>query len=259
MIGLPLFLEKLFVFFSFKACRSVITSKSFGSFVQWLSSYSQSKNKLKFISIFPEALPTNKFIRDSLDIDIQKRYEKNEECFWLLYVGGLREEKLIEDVLKMLSYFIKSYKTTGLIKLKIVGDGPARMQLGNLARELGIEDNVFFLGSLSNENLVEEYSNADVFVSPLTGTSLREAALCGLPIVAYDIDWISGFFENGENILLAKNRNFKEMAKLVYLLYSDVDIRIKISKNIFHFARKNFIFEEDQKEIVLSEYENAYK
>ncbi|SFB75025.1 glycosyltransferase family 4 protein [Massilia yuzhufengensis] len=72
--------------------------------------------------------------------------------------------------------------------LMIAGDGPERPRLESLARELGVEQRVRFLGVVSQPELADYYNAADVLVlaSSREGWAnvLLEAMACGTPVVA---------------------------------------------------------------------------
>lgn len=71
---------------------------------------------------------------------------------------------------------------------RIAGDGPQMQILRSLAKELGIEDRVQFLGWQSREQLIELYKQANVFLFPSRHegmpNALLEAMASGLPIIA---------------------------------------------------------------------------
>ena len=80
-------------------------------------------------------------------------------------------------------------------KLLIVGDGPQREALSDLARECAVADSVIFAGKVSYEDLPAYYSAADVFAMPARtrgagldveglGIVYLEAQACGVPVVA---------------------------------------------------------------------------
>jgi len=71
----------------------------------------------------------------------------------------------------------------------------------------------------------------DVFASPYTGTSLREAALCGLPIIAYDMDWVKNFLINENNTLLVEPHNVQQFAEAALLLMKNKELSNKIGEN----------------------------
>jgi len=95
---------------------------------------------------------------------------------------------------------------------------------------LGVKEYIQFLGYIPNEQIADYYSNSDIFVSPLTGNSLREAALFGLPIVAYEMDWVVGIFQHNENILFAKPGDPQDMAQQVIRLLKEPELAVHIGQ-----------------------------
>ncbi len=74
----------------------------------------------------------------------------------------------------------------------VVGDGDDRPRLAALARDLGISDAVRFAGRVPDEELVDHYRLADLFVMPSSkegfGIVFLEAMACGVPAVGLDVD-----------------------------------------------------------------------
>ncbi|HHS50629.1 MAG TPA: glycosyltransferase family 1 protein [candidate division Zixibacteria bacterium] len=74
------------------------------------------------------------------------------------------------------------------VQLYLLGDGPLRDDLEKLCTELGIEQNVHFMGAQPHENMPALISSADVIVIPslMEATSVAglEAMACERPIVA---------------------------------------------------------------------------
>lgn len=70
----------------------------------------------------------------------------------------------------------------------VVGDGPEKSRLKDLARELGINDRVEFTGRLSNMEAIRRVMEADIFTLPSRNESFGivylEAMACGKPVVA---------------------------------------------------------------------------
>jgi len=75
--------------------------------------------------------------------------------------------------------------------LLIVGDGPDRTALEQLARRIGVADRVRFLGSVAHEELPALLAAADVVVQPTEAEGLAnvwvEAVACGTPVVTTDV------------------------------------------------------------------------
>jgi glycosyltransferase involved in cell wall biosynthesis len=89
---------------------------------------------------------------------------------------------------KGFEYLIRAMRTTDG-HLLIVGQGPLRAELEQLARECGVVDRVTFLGHLSDTELLHHYYAASVFAlasiarSEAFGLVQLEAMACGKPVV----------------------------------------------------------------------------
>ena len=114
------------------------------------------------------------------------------------------------------------------------------LDLINLIKEYGLENNTKLLGYIPNENLPEYLLSSDIFVSPLTGCSFREAAFCGLPIVAYNLDWIKGFLTHKVNFYGVEKSDCKQLAQGIIEVYESEKLREKLSVNITKFAKDNW-------------------
>src|SRR5262249_50811724 len=99
-------------------------------------------------------------------------------------VCRLVDNKRVDLALEALSLLDRSLP----FRFVLVGDGPLRVGLEALARQLGLKERVLFLGARSHEDVFEWLKASDVFLSTseLTNRSLStlEAMLCGLPVVA---------------------------------------------------------------------------
>jgi len=155
-------------------------------------------------------------------------------------VGRLHPQKMLDDLVRMLAHLKGMDGGLRGVTLTLIGDGPERERLEGLAAELGVRDSVVFAGQVRNEDLPRHLVTHDAFVSPNTGTALREAALCGLPLLAYDIDWIHGFLKHDETALLAPRGDYEELARQAARLAADPDLRRKLSENSRQLAARLF-------------------
>jgi glycosyltransferase involved in cell wall biosynthesis len=91
--------------------------------------------------------------------------------------------------------------------LRIVGDGPDRAALGDLARTLGLTDAVRFVGALTGRALAEELAGAHAFVSSSRkegfGVALVEGLATGLPVLATRSGGPEDFVRPEQGILVA--------------------------------------------------------
>ena len=102
----------------------------------------------------------------------------------LLNLGRLGTEKNLNELLELLSMELMH---NDKITLLIVGDGPARKELEEMAVQLGIRDHVVFTGMVPPSEVHTYYQLGDIFVSASTsetqGLTYVEAAANGLPLL----------------------------------------------------------------------------
>lgn len=100
-------------------------------------------------------------------------------------VGRLTPPKNHFFIIGLFNEFLKTHSDSRLL---LVGDGPLRTELENSVKDLGISDNVIFIGA--KENPEEYYSAFDLFLFPSQwegiGFTAIEAQTSGLPIIASD-------------------------------------------------------------------------
>lgn len=102
----------------------------------------------------------------------------------LLFVGRLTDAK---GVPTLLSAFDSLASTYPAIRLRIVGDGPARSRYERRCRDLGIGDRVTFAGDVPYDAMPGEYVESFAFVLPSHNEGLPrtvlEAMACETPVV----------------------------------------------------------------------------
>jgi len=77
-----------------------------------------------------------------------------------------------------------------------------------LANTLGVGGAVIFAGNRTQEWLASVLPRAVAIISPQMGRALTEAALAGVPIVAYDFDWQREVVVDGQTGYLVSNKDW---------------------------------------------------
>ncbi|MGD9494944.1 MAG: glycosyltransferase family 4 protein [Armatimonadota bacterium] len=117
----------------------------------------------------------------------------------LLCVARLIERKGLQDLLPALGALRREGHD---FRLRIVGDGPMRGRLQELAAAEGLADRVRIDGPVEHEKLPEIYREADVFVLPSLAEGMPnvvlEAASCGLAIVGTRVSGMPELVREGE-------------------------------------------------------------
>ncbi len=101
----------------------------------------------------------------------------------ILSVGRLDRRKRIDILIKA---FSKLYEKYGDIYLLIGGVGEEEENLKSLAKDLGVDDRVIFLGYIPEEDLFDYYASCDVFAFPswtTSGITPYEALAVGSKVV----------------------------------------------------------------------------
>lgn len=120
-------------------------------------------------------------------------------------------------------------------RLVVAGDGDAR-QRGEFTATVAkqrLEESVSWVGTVPQDEMPTLYSSADILLAPsfheTYGLAVLEAAACGLPAVAANVDGLRAIVVDGETGYLVNTREAGDYAKLVLRLLFDDDLRRKMS------------------------------
>lgn len=160
--------------------------------------------------ITPEAL-------HEMRLETRRAWSIPEEVVVVGCVGYFVEGKGQDALIRAWPSVLEEFPATRLL---LVGDGPLRPHLENLARESGAPDSIIFTGFL--ENISAAYRAMDLFAFPAKleglGSSLLLAMAHGLPVVAADSGGIPEVIQDGGNGLLARGMEPEDYAKAIRTL-----------------------------------------
>jgi glycosyltransferase involved in cell wall biosynthesis len=102
----------------------------------------------------------------------------------VIYTGRLVPLKNVSAAVQAVA---RAKQRGASLQLVIVGDGPSRQGLEKLARLLGIQSDVRFLGALPQSTVIDELARSDIYLFPSLKEggvwSLMEAMLAALPVI----------------------------------------------------------------------------
>jgi len=134
--------------------------------------------------------------------------------------------------------------------LLIVGDGPLRARLEELARALGIHERVFFAGEIQNDAIAPYYHAADVFVLPSVARSEAfgivqlEAMAAARPVVNTRIDSGVPFVSiDGMTGITVPPREPEALAAAITRLLDNPDLRARYGAAATRRVREEFSLE----------------
>ena len=154
----------------------------------------------KEIEVIPNFIDLNRFKKQKKDHFKTAICPDGEKL--LVHTSNFRKVKRVEDVIHVFSRI----RSTVPSKLLLVGDGPERSKMEELCREIGLCDDIRFLGKL--EAVEEVLSVSDLFIMPSEkesfGLAALEAMACEVPVLSSDagglpelnVDGRSGFVCN---------------------------------------------------------------
>jgi glycosyltransferase involved in cell wall biosynthesis len=149
----------------------------------------------------------------------------------ILYVGRLSKVKGIDVLLNAIPIIRKKIPN---LRIYIAGSGPEGDNLKKRVKELNIEENVKFLGFISEDEKYAYYKSADVCVFPSVyepfGIVLLEAMACGKPIVASNVGGIPFVVEDEKTGLLFESGNVEDFAEKLITLLKDKELRDKMGE-----------------------------
>lgn len=202
------------------------------------ASYGFSANSAA-IDIFKKKGFTNMaFIPQGVDIDVFSRKPSsilrsklNLDGFIIGYVGRLVKEKGVDLLVKAIP------KLEGDVRALIIGSGPEKDALSNLAHELMIADKVRFLEAISHAQLPEYLSCIDTLVLPSRTTEfwkeqfgkvLIEAMSCEVCVVGSDSGEIPFIIDDAG--LIFSEGDVNDLVSKLSLILKDVTLRTTLAR-----------------------------
>ncbi|NNE46227.1 MAG: N-acetyl-alpha-D-glucosaminyl L-malate synthase BshA [Rhodothermales bacterium] len=191
----------------------------------------------KEIEVIPNFIDTRRFRK--MDKDHFKRALCPNGEKLLIHVSNFRPVKNATQVVEV---FHKLKSENHSVKLLLVGDGPDRTGTERLSRELGVFDDVRFLGK--QEPIEEILSIADAFIMPsgseTFGLAALEAMACGVPVVASDIGGLPELISDGETGFLCPLDDVSCFADRIRSLLDDESMRDNMGRAARESAADRF-------------------
>lgn len=173
------------------------------------------------IQVIPNGIDFSRFMKPLNPEDkkaLKAELKIPEENKVIVTVGRVGKEKNLDEVMKNVKELINHRKN---ITLLIVGDGPHRKELEELAKEMGIERSVVFTGMIDQKELYKYYKLGDIFVSASTsetqGLTYIEALANEVPIVCRRDECLKLLLKEGYNgFTYEKDEEFLEKVNYLF-------------------------------------------
>jgi len=166
-------------------------------------------------------------------IDLKQVYEKRDQdskqyYYDMIYIGRLTFQKNPQRLMQLCA-LAKQQKPD--IKMAVVGTGELEEETKALCAELGITENVDFLGFQSNPMKMLSCSKCLILPSRWEGTPMcaLEAMALGVPVVSTPTDGLVDLIDEGENGFLSDEDDV--LVDSVIRLATDAALRDTMSRN----------------------------
>lgn len=198
-------------------------------------------------------------IPNFVDLNVFKRSNKshfrkaicNDDEMIVTHVSNFRKVKRVEDVVKTFAYLRKAGVKA---KLLMLGDGPERIPLEALCRELGVCQDTRFLGK--QDNVEEILSVTDLFLMPsgseTFGLAALEAMSCSVPVISSDVGGLPELNRDGVTGYACALGDTDAMGAAAVKMLTDKALHAKMAKAARARAED---FEQDK---VIAQYEEYY-
>lgn len=203
------------------------------------------------IEVIPNFIDTDRFYRQDKEHFKQALCPNGEKV--IVHVSNFRPVKNTGQVVDV---FHRLRNGTSNVKLLLIGDGPDRVPTERKARELGVYNDVRFLGK---QDPVEEIlSIADVFLMPsgseTFGLAALEAMACEVPVVATNVGGLPELIVDGETGFLCPPDDVDAFTERTRQLLTDNELHDRMATAARQRAVDTFDIDR-----VVPLYENYYQ
>lgn len=189
----------------------------------------------------PEPLPITTIPLGPGLVDLETancKHHRGDSTPILLSVSRLVSRKGHDTVLQAVSTLSQEFPN---LRYVIVGDGPERSRLMGLAKTLGVDKRVDFVGEVDDTELARWYQNADIFVLPVRhdpgqrevegfGIVFLEANAFGLPVVAGRSGGVPDAVIHGQTGLLVDPHNLEKFIAALRRLLMNPELRVQMGQ-----------------------------
>lgn len=167
---------------------------------------------------------------------LKKKFKLSENV--VLYTGRLAPEKNIDVTIRAIAIVKKTFPNINFV---ITGHGGARESLEKLAKELGVDKEVKFFGTVHKEKFTEIYQAADIFAIASTAEtqciSMMQGMAVGIPVVG--VDWLGlGDYISDQNGIKIKVGDFEAMSKKILFLFKNSKKRNELGQGGLSTVKK---------------------
>lgn len=201
--------------------NSETTARQIRTFCKW------KKQRIFSVQNAVQIANTN---RDKIRQELSQKYDLPLEQSWIGSLGRLDTDKNFDLIIKALANIRRVRSDFHFL---LIGDGPERARLEELAADLKIKDLITFTGEIPGANAWLKALDIFCFASLNEGQPnvVMEASMSGVPIVAWRVPFIEELLEDDVSALLVDARNLGGFEDAILKLLTSRQLRNKIGRH----------------------------
>ncbi|PKW57020.1 N-acetyl-alpha-D-glucosaminyl L-malate synthase BshA [Staphylococcus pseudintermedius] len=204
-----------------------------------------------------EIVPIYNFVRESefptgYNTDLKESYGITQDEKVLIHVSNFRKVKRIDTIIDTFALIREHIKS----KLLLIGDGPELHDMRIKVREMGLSDDVLFLGKQDCMSNFYQMSDIVLLMSEKEsfGLTLLEAMKTGVVPIGTRAGGIQEVIQHRETGFLVDIEDSQTAADYALKLLTDSALYQSLRENMLHDIAKRF-----DSQIIADQYEHYYK
>lgn len=166
--------------------------------------YLQKEQMKPPIQVMPTGIPMENFLPEQESVAAIRQQYIGTADYLTCTVSRLAKEKNLDFQIRGLACLKRLLKKKGrTFRHMIIGDGPEKKKLICQIEELGLTENIIFIGNVDNQEIKNYQAAADAFLftskSETQGIVLLEAMAVGNPVVAVEASGVRDVVKDGVN------------------------------------------------------------
>lgn len=193
---------------------------------------------------------------------VKKHDKKLSDNIEILFVGRLEHRKGIDIIFECIPYICQKYNN---VIFRFCGDDTINMPNSEktykdyfLSKYNEFKDRVIFEGYISDEEIINRYSNCDIFIAPSRfesfGLIFLEAMIFSKPVIGTNVGGIPEVVSDGVSGILIEDENSEDLKNALIKLIENKDIRESMGKNGRRIYEEKFTAE-----IMANKFIDCYK
>jgi L-malate glycosyltransferase len=164
----------------------------------------------------------------------------------------------IEHLVRAFALLVRKYEGRKRLRLEIAGEGSLRKSLERLAGDLGVKNQVSFLGHIAHSEVPQLLNTFSVFcalsLSESFGVAILEASACQLPVVVTNIGGLPEVVRNNRTGYIIPAKDAQAAADAISKLIDQESLRQEFGQAGRKFVLENFEWTQNAKRM-----ENVYE